>query len=148
MDEVIRGLANPQFFVTAILARWHAPTGTLTFLNCGHPPGYVADPDGALRELEGPRARAAGQRRRRAHVRADVDAARDRGSGSSSSPTAWSTARSRAAAPSASTGCGGRSSAAPAPTAAATAMAIQHAVTDCWEEPLSDDATLVVLAVD
>jgi serine phosphatase RsbU (regulator of sigma subunit) len=37
---------------------------------------------------------------------------------------------------------------APAPTAAATAMAIQRAVTSCWSEPLQDDATLVVLAVD
>jgi hypothetical protein len=37
---------------------------------------------------------------------------------------------------------------APAVTAAATAMAIQHAVTNCWTEPLQDDATLVVLAVD
>ena len=35
-----------------------------------------------------------------------------------------------------------------AATAAATAMAIQHAVTSCWTEPLADDATLVVLAVD
>jgi hypothetical protein len=35
-----------------------------------------------------------------------------------------------------------------APTAAATAMAVQHAVTNCWSEPLEDDATLVVLAVD
>ncbi len=32
-------------------------------------------------------------------------------------------------------------------TAAATAMAIQSAVTDCWREPLEDDATIVVLAV-
>jgi len=32
-------------------------------------------------------------------------------------------------------------------TAAATAMAIQSAVTDCWSEPLEDDATVVVLAV-
>ena len=37
---------------------------------------------------------------------------------------------------------------APAPTAAATAMAIQQAVTSCWTKPLEDDATLVVLAVD
>jgi serine phosphatase RsbU (regulator of sigma subunit) len=35
-----------------------------------------------------------------------------------------------------------------APTAAATAMAIQHAVASSWTEPLEDDATLVVLAVD
>ena len=33
------------------------------------------------------------------------------------------------------------------PTAPATAMAIQRAVTDCWAEPLEDDATVVVLAV-
>ena len=35
-----------------------------------------------------------------------------------------------------------------AATAAATAMAIQQAVTSSWTEPLADDATLVVLAVD
>ena len=40
MDEVIRALDNPHFFVTAVLARWHAPTATLAWLNCGHPPGY------------------------------------------------------------------------------------------------------------
>ena len=35
-----------------------------------------------------------------------------------------------------------------APTAAATAMAVQQAVRSAWAEPLEDDATLVVLAVD
>jgi hypothetical protein len=34
------------------------------------------------------------------------------------------------------------------PTAAATAMAIQRALTDCWREPLEDDATVVALAVE
>ena len=34
------------------------------------------------------------------------------------------------------------------PTAAATAMAIQEAVTDCWREPLEDDATVVVMAIE
>jgi hypothetical protein len=33
-------------------------------------------------------------------------------------------------------------------TAASTAMAIQHAVTECWREPLEDDATVVVMAID
>jgi Stage II sporulation protein E (SpoIIE) len=32
-------------------------------------------------------------------------------------------------------------------TAAATAMAIQRAITDAWNEPLEDDATVVVLAI-
>jgi len=27
-------------------------------------------------------------------------------------------------------------------------MAIQQAVTDCWAEPLEDDATIVVMAVE
>jgi serine phosphatase RsbU (regulator of sigma subunit) len=36
---------------------------------------------------------------------------------------------------------------APSPTAAATAMAITRAVTDCWSQPLEDDATVVVVAV-
>ena len=34
------------------------------------------------------------------------------------------------------------------PTAASTAMAIQQAVTDCWREPVEDDATVVVMAVE
>jgi serine phosphatase RsbU (regulator of sigma subunit) len=33
------------------------------------------------------------------------------------------------------------------PTAACTAMAIQRAVTDGWQEPLQDDATVVVMAI-
>jgi serine phosphatase RsbU (regulator of sigma subunit) len=33
-------------------------------------------------------------------------------------------------------------------TAAATAMAILQHVSDCWSEPLADDATVVVLRVD
>jgi hypothetical protein len=33
------------------------------------------------------------------------------------------------------------------PTAAGTALAIQDAVTDCWKQPLKDDATVVVMAI-
>jgi len=33
-------------------------------------------------------------------------------------------------------------------TAASTAIAIQQAVTDCWREPLEDDATVVVMAIE
>ncbi len=54
MDAVIHALGNPQFTLTAILARWHAPTSMLTWINCGHPQGFVADPDGTLTELDGP----------------------------------------------------------------------------------------------
>ena len=54
MDDVIRVLGNPEFTLTAILARWHAPTEMLAWINCGHPPGYIADPDGTMTELDGP----------------------------------------------------------------------------------------------
>jgi serine phosphatase RsbU (regulator of sigma subunit) len=33
-------------------------------------------------------------------------------------------------------------------TAPSTAMAIQQAVTNCWREPLEDDGTIVVMAVE
>ena len=45
---------QPSFVVTAVLARWHAPTATLAWLNCGHPPAYVVDGEGGFTELEGP----------------------------------------------------------------------------------------------
>ena len=49
-----RAATTRDFFVTAVLARWHAPTATLAWLNCGHPPAYVADLEGGFAELEGP----------------------------------------------------------------------------------------------
>jgi serine phosphatase RsbU (regulator of sigma subunit) len=54
IDEVVRALGNPSFVVTAVLARWHAPTAMLAWINCGHPPAYVVDGEGAFTELEGP----------------------------------------------------------------------------------------------
>src|SRR5437763_460478 len=55
-------LDNDDFYVTAIVARWRAATGTLTWANCGHPPAYVVDVEGNMRELEGPRHPALGTR--------------------------------------------------------------------------------------
>jgi len=147
MDEVIRVLGNPQFTLTAILARWHAPTSTLAWINCGHPPGFIADPDGTLTELDGP-------------VLAPL--------GSAVGPRQFTVTTMRlesadrlvlvtdgitrrAVEGGGTFGVDGLRRAvrdAPAVTAAATAMAIQRAVTSCWTEPLEDDATLVVLAVD
>ena len=147
MDEVIRALDNPNFAVTAILARWHAPTATLAWLNCGHPPGYVADLDGGFSELEGP-----------------VHAALGAGDAPPSWETSIVTLESADRLVLVTDGItdrrvegGGRFGvdgvrravdAAEAPTAAATALAIHRAVTTCATDPLQDDATLIVLAVD
>jgi serine phosphatase RsbU (regulator of sigma subunit) len=54
MHEVVGVLGNPEFYVTALIARWYGATKTLRWVNCGHPSAYIASADGDLRELSGP----------------------------------------------------------------------------------------------
>ncbi|MGI8624764.1 MAG: PP2C family protein-serine/threonine phosphatase [Solirubrobacteraceae bacterium] len=147
MDEVVRALGRVEDGVTAIVARWHAPTGTLTWVNCGHPPPHVADLEGRMTELGGaihgrlgegdqpqalqPQSIRLEPGERLILVTNGIVERRVEGGG-----TFGVDGLRRAVAGT------------PTPTAAATAMAIQRAVTDSWTEPLQDDATLVVLAVD
>ncbi len=146
MDETVQRLGNPSFFVTALIARWRGATSTLTWVNCGHPPAFLVGSDGTLRELESPPHPPLGRpggkpefqtTERRLHSGEQLilltDGIIDRkvkGGGTF--------------------GVDGLRRAvehAEAPTAASTAMAIQQAVTDCWKEPLEDDATVVVMCV-
>ncbi len=53
MDETVRGLGNPDFYVTAIVARWHASTSTFTWANCGHPDAMLVGTNGRVSTLEG-----------------------------------------------------------------------------------------------
>jgi serine phosphatase RsbU (regulator of sigma subunit) len=147
VDETVRRLENDDFYVTAIMARWRAVTATLTWANCGHPPAYVVDIDGNPKELEGPR-----------HP--------PLGTGASSPKfklnhrQLYSGERlilvtdgiiERTMEGGGTFGLDGIRHAldqAESPTAASTAMAIQQAVTDCWREPVEDDATVVVMAVE
>ena len=148
MDEVIRALGNPQFTLTAILARWHAPTSRLTWINCGHPPGFIADPEGTLTELDGPVHAALGSV---AEGTREFEPTTVRLRSADRLVLITDGITGREVEGGGTFGVDGLRRAvrdAPAPTAAATAMAIQHAVTSCWSEPLADDATLVVLAVD
>jgi serine phosphatase RsbU (regulator of sigma subunit) len=146
LDETVRGLGGDGFCITAILARWHAPTGTVTWVNCGHPPGYVAGHEGALRRLDGPEhpplGRGAGTRWTKTVTRLHPGERlvlvtngvmeRPLESGGVFGLDGLARAVERAV----------------APTAPATALAIQQAVMAAWSEPLEDDATLLVLAVD
>jgi len=144
--ETVRLLGNPDFFVTALVARWRAPTSTFTWVNCGHPHAYLADVDGHVTQLEGP-----------------VHPPLGTGDGE---PTFTLTERQLASherlilvtdgITQRRTQDGGRFgldgirravSGLDHPTAAATAMAILQAVTDCWREPLEDDGTVVVLCI-
>ena len=52
MDETIAELQT-NTFVTTVLAKWHASTRTLSWINCGHPLPVLLTRDGGVIELEG-----------------------------------------------------------------------------------------------
>jgi serine phosphatase RsbU (regulator of sigma subunit) len=146
MHETVLRLGNPDFHVTALVARWRAPTSTFTWVNCGHPHAFVADVDGNVEELEGPVFPPLGARgadptfvlteRRLASderlilVTDGITERRTEGGGHFGIDGIQRAVRG-----------------VETPTAAATAMAILQGVTDCWREPLEDDGTVVVLCV-
>ncbi len=147
VHETVRRLGNPEFHVTALIARWRAATATLTWVNCGHPSAYLVDVEGKLGELEAPRHPALG-------------AAGPEPSFTPTSRQLHSGERlilvtngiiQRRMQDGGRFGIDGLVQAldrADSPTAASTALAIQQSVTDCWREPLEDDATVVVMAVE
>jgi serine phosphatase RsbU (regulator of sigma subunit) len=146
IDDTVRHLDNVDFYVTALVARWHPATATLTWVNCGHPPAYLVDVDGTLTELEGPHHPALGtgtkqpvfkptQRQlntgERLILLTDGITERHVEGGGKFGVQGLERAIKETQ----------------NPTAACTAMAIQQAVTDSWQEPLEDDATIVVMAI-
>jgi serine phosphatase RsbU (regulator of sigma subunit) len=147
VHETVRSLDNKDFYITALVARWRAATATLTWVNCGHPPAYLVDSDGNLTELKAPEHPPLGigdadptfrptQRQLHSGERlillTDGIIERRMESGGKFGLDGLEHALDRA----------------DNPTAASTAMAIQQAVTDCWREPVEDDATVVVMAVE
>jgi serine phosphatase RsbU (regulator of sigma subunit) len=147
MHDTVRELGNPDFHVTALVARWRAATATLTWINCGHPPAYLVDADGQLNELEGKTHPALGQGLTKPSYTAserilhsgerlilltDGITKRQIEGGGTFGIDGLRNALERA----------------DNATAASTALAIQEAVTDCWREPLQDDGTVVVMAVE
>lgn len=51
MHEVTYDVGRPEFFVTAIVARWHAVYRTFSWINCGHPPPLVLRADDTIEQL-------------------------------------------------------------------------------------------------
>jgi serine phosphatase RsbU (regulator of sigma subunit) len=146
MHETVRRLDNPDFYVTALVARWRAPTSTFTWVNCGHLHPYLVHVNGHVDVLEGPIHQPLGSK--------DGD------------PTFTPTSRQLASdervilvtdgITERRTHDGGRFGNEGIhralehihkPTAAATAMAILQAVAQSWTQPLEDDGTVVVLCV-
>jgi serine phosphatase RsbU (regulator of sigma subunit) len=146
MHQTVRQLGNPDFYVSALVARWRAATRTLTWINCGHPPAYLADVEGNLTELDSPPHPALGN--------GDDDATftstqRAMQSGERVILVTDGVTERRTAGGGRFGVDGIRRALADLehPTAAATAMAVLQAVTDCWREPLQDDGTVAVLAI-
>jgi serine phosphatase RsbU (regulator of sigma subunit) len=147
VHETVRRLDNDDFYVTAIFARWRAVTATLTWANCGHPPAYLVDADGNLSALDAPQHRPLGANVKRPKFKltkrqlrsgerlilvTDGIIERRMEGGGTFGVDGLKEALERTHSTS----------------AASTAMAIQQAVSDCWREPLEDDATVVVMAID
>jgi serine phosphatase RsbU (regulator of sigma subunit) len=147
VHETVRHLGNREFHVTAIVARWRGATATLTWVNCGHPAAYLVDADGDLSELQSPAHPPLGTggatpkfkpTNRQLHpgerlilvTRGVIDRRTETGGAFGVDGIKQGLERAEN------------------PTAASTTMAIQQALTDCWREPLEDDATVVVMAVD
>lgn len=147
MDETVHQLGNPDFLVTAIIARWHAATSTLTWANCCHPSPYLVDTDQQFLELTSPEQPALG----RGGDDHDYQLEERQLNPGERLILVTEGITQRKLQDGRTFGAGGIRNAleqADNPTAASTAMAIQQAVTDSWREPLQDDGTIVVLAID
>jgi AcrR family transcriptional regulator len=144
MHEVIYDVGSPEFFVTAIVARWHAVYSVFSWINCGHPPPLVLRADDSIEQLMTEPALPLGlfekQRRFTRHQRRLDDG--ERLILHSDGITARRT-------PEGLFGLDGIERAvraAPSRSATAIARAIQEAVLSAAEDPLQDDAVAIALA--
>jgi serine phosphatase RsbU (regulator of sigma subunit)/AcrR family transcriptional regulator len=144
MHEVVFDVGKPEFFVTALIARWNAVHSVLSWINCGHPPPLVLRTNGTreqpMTKPELPRGLFERQRRfvRRQRRLEDGERLILHSDGITARRTADGLfgldGIERAI-----TGADSRS-------ATAIARAIQEAVMTASEDPLQDDAVAVVLA--
>jgi serine phosphatase RsbU (regulator of sigma subunit)/AcrR family transcriptional regulator len=146
MDETVFAAGGAEFFVTAILARWNPVYSLFSWINLGHPPPLLVGADEVAEELatqpDLPLGLTERARRFRRQQRRLLDGDR------LVLYTDGVSLRRTAGGPFGIDGivnavrhAGGRS-------AAATTRAIQEAMVNASENPLSDDAAVVVLAAN
>jgi AcrR family transcriptional regulator len=143
MDETVGLAGGPGFFVTAVLARWHPVYSVISWINLGHPPPLVIDAAGGVEELDTPPDLPLGMTERtrgfRRHQRRLADGDR---------LVLYTDGVSRRCTGDGAFGASGIAGAvrgSPAGSATAAARAIQESVVRASEDPLPDDAAVVVL---
>jgi AcrR family transcriptional regulator len=146
MHETVSDVGGPEFYLTAIVARWHSVYSVFSWINCGHPPPLHIRANDTVEELatkpDLPLGLSDRTRTFRRHQRGLHDSdrivlytdgisrrrTRDGLFGTQGIVTAARTAERR--------------------SATATARAIQEAVVSASEDPLPDDAAVIVLAAN
>jgi PAS domain S-box-containing protein len=146
MHETMCDVGGPEFFLTAIVARWHPVYSVFSWINCGHPPPLLIRADDTVEELatrpDLPLGVLDRTRAVHRHQRRLLDGDR---------LILYSDGVSRRCTSDAAFGADGIVRAAIAShgrSATATNRAIQEAVVSASEDPLPDDAAVVVLAVN
>jgi AcrR family transcriptional regulator len=144
MDETVAAAGGPEFFVTAVIARWHPAYSLFSWINLGHPPPLLIRADDMPEELATQpdlplgltdRARSFRRHQRRLLVGDRL--------------VLYTDGISRRRTPDGPFDVGGIANAVRGATrrsATAAARAIQEAVVSASEDPLPDDAAVVVLA--
>jgi AcrR family transcriptional regulator len=146
MHETMCDVGGPEFFLTAIVARWHPVYSVVSWINCGHPPPLLVRADDTVEELATQPDLPLGvfelARTFHRHQRRLLDGERLvlYSDGISRRRTDDGLFGTEGIAKAAS-GAGGRS-------ATATVRAIQEAVVTASEDPLPDDAAVIVLALN
>jgi serine phosphatase RsbU (regulator of sigma subunit)/AcrR family transcriptional regulator len=146
MHETVCSAGSETFYLTSVVGRWHSLYSTFSWINCGHPPPLLLRADDTVEELAArpdlPIGLAGGKRSFRRHQRRLAQG--DRIVLYSDGVTRRRTAEGLFGTEGiveAVRGTAGRS-------ATATARAIQEAVVSASEDPLPDDAAVVVLAAN
>jgi serine phosphatase RsbU (regulator of sigma subunit) len=145
MDETVRRHRTDDE-VRALVGRWQAATGSFSYARCGHATACVATIDGNLELLDGEDHKPLGRGKL---GRTFTASKRALSSGERLIlVTDGITERTTESGVFGLDGIRSALAELETPTAAGTAMAILNAVTSCWQEPLEDDGTVVVLAID
>jgi serine phosphatase RsbU (regulator of sigma subunit) len=144
MHQAVRTIGRADQVVTAVVGRWHGPTATFSWINCGHPPPMVIDRQGTVTALDAPIGRALGA----PGGDSEWPSSAVRLSAGERLVLVCDGITERVCTSGAPFGLEGIAHAvarARSTSAAATVRAIEDAVSNASERSLEDDATLLVL---